>query len=427
MLKKRRLLALTLAIIMLSTFCGCKKQTVSSDDSSYIEEVIVYEEDVVSSTPSEQTETPSSQPEESKTQSTVDTPSKEDTSKEDNNNSRIPAQDALSISMYHFSLDKAKNYDSIGLTRFDEIEDIIHNGYCNNLILGVGDLQYDRITDLLIKYNVSFWISAWNYYDSQYSTIEDYLKKFSYLDKIRDNAKLWDLFLGFHYDENIWRGQSNADFLAMTKAFYEKYGKRNFPVFATGEFTGYEGNQNQINMDAANMKKINPAALKYVTDVAFDSYSVDVRDGYSNGTYIEKLGLTYPNIKDGRSYYEEYTKILLELFDHDVNVWYFPCAYTTRLWSGGTADEYYCIAHLKFFANLLKKQKNQGGIVLYTYSQFNQKEIGLSKHLIVKNKENNKQLLYPEHKKWKNYSTLFKDITTQFRNTKAPHATFNFN
>ena len=146
-----------------------------------------------------------------------------------------------------------------------------------------------------------------------------------------------------------------------------------------------------------------------------------------NGTYIEKLGLTYPNIKDGRSYYEEYTKILLELFDHDVNVWYFPCAYTTRLWSGGTADEYYCIAHLKFFANLLKKQKNQGGIVLYTYSQFNQKEIGLSKHLIVKNKENNKQLLYPEHKKWKNYSTLFKDITTQFRNTKAPHATFNFN
>lgn len=433
MLKIKRLISLFLSFLLLVTVCGCKKNAVNSDNSSFIEEIVVYEEEessteTVTSDNQASNDNVSSEPEESKPESSKVTESEDNSSKYDDVNidRTIPGQNALAITMYHFNLSKATNYDGTGFTRFDEIEDIFYNGYCNNIIIGVDSLKQQKFTDMLIKYNVSFWISAWSYFDSQYTTIEKYVDKFSYLDQIRDNKQLWDLFLGFHYDENIWRGQSNADFLTMTKAFYEKYGKRNFPVFATGEFTGYEGNQNQIDMDAANMKKINPAALKYVTDVAFDSYSVDVRDGYSNGTYIDKLNKTYPNITDGKSYYSEYTKILLALFDHDVNVWYFPCAYTTSLWSGGRADESYCVAHLKYLTNLLKQQKYQGGICLYTYLSGN-KERGLSQNLVVKTKKTNEQILFPQYGKWKIYSTVFKDITTEFRKTQAPHATFNFN
>ena len=433
MLKIKRLISLFLSFLLLVTVCGCKKNAVNSDNSSFIEEIVVYEEEessteTVTSDNQASNDNVSSEPEESKPESSKVTESEDNSSKDDDVNidKTIPGQNALAITMYHFNLSKATNYDGTGFTRFDEIEDIFYNGYCNNIIIGVDSLKQQKFTDMLIKYNVSFWISAWSYFDSQYTTIENYVNQFSYLDQIRDNKQLWDLFLGFHYDENIWRGQSNADFLTMTKAFYEKYGKRNFPVFATGEFTGYEGNQNQIDMDAANMKKINPAALKYVTDVAFDSYSVDVRDGYSNGTYIDKLNKTYPNITDGKSYYSEYTKILLALFDHDVNVWYFPCAYTTSLWSGGKADEAYCVAHLKYLANLLKQQKYQGGICLYTYQSGN-KEKGLSQNLVVKTKKTNEQILFPQYNKWKIYSTAFKDITTEFRKTQAPHAPFNFN
>ena len=338
----------------------------------------------------------------------------------------IPGQNALAITMYHFNISRTTNYDGTGHTRFEELEDIFYNGYCNNIILsGAGELEYEVLTDMLIKYNVSYWICPHAFFDSRYTTIEEYMKQFDYLEEVRKNKDLWDLFLGFHFDENIWRGQSNADFLAMTKALYEKFGKRNFPVFATGEFTGYEGNQNQINMDANNMQKVNPSALKYVTDVAFDSYSVDVREGYSNGSYINQLNSTYPNIIDGKSYYAEYTKILLDLFDHDVNVWYFPCAYRTYLWSGDYSNEFYCIAHLKYFAELLEKQEFQGGLCLYTYEQFSSNDISLKKRLVVNNKKTGEQILWPNETKWKHYSNVFKEITTKFRSTLARHAEFN--
>ena len=110
---------------------------------------------------------------------------------------------------------------------------------------------------------------------------------------------------------------------------------------------------------------------------------------------------------------------MLELLDHDVNVWFYPCAYTPNLWGGGRADEDYCLAHLNFFDELLSEQKYQGGLMLYTYTQFsNPNEIGLQSHLVVQNLEGD-VLLRPNEMKWYRYSARLGEITTKYKETKA--------
>ena len=346
----------------------------------------------------------------------------------------IKPADALGVGMYHFSLDWTYNYSKEENPRenasledkIEEFRDVVEAGYVNTIICPSSYLNNDEMWDILIKNKVSVWVSMWNFYDSSKKSYAEWAEPYEKeLDKLKTNKERWELFCGFHHEENIWRGQSNADFLEMTESLYRKYGKRNMPVFATGEFTGYEGNQNQIDMDATNMKKINPKALAYVTDTAFDSYSVDVRDGYGNGTYIAKINKTYPNVVDGKTYYSEYTKIMLDLYDHDVNVWYFPCGYTTYLWSGLRADESYCLAHLNFFKELLEEQKYQGGMFLYTYQQFsNAAELGLQSHLLV-TKNFGEIKLRPKEDKWLTYSERLKEIAAEYKETLARHATFN--
>ena len=45
MLKIKRLISLFLSFLLLVTVCGCKKNAVNSDNSSFIEEIVVYEEE----------------------------------------------------------------------------------------------------------------------------------------------------------------------------------------------------------------------------------------------------------------------------------------------------------------------------------------------------------------------------------------------
>ena len=182
----------------------------------------------------------------------------------------------------------------------------------------------------------------------------------------------------------------------------------------------------QINMDGKDMRKINPAALKYVTDTAFDSYSVDVRAGAPNGGKYTEWQNVSPDIVDGESYYREYTEAMLSLYDHDVNVWFYPCAYTTSLWGGingqSRADEEYCLAHLNFFDGLLDEQEYPGGMILYTYSQFsNPNELGMQSHLIVKYPDGSLKLR-PEEEKWEYYSFRVKSLTEYYKKTKIPLA-----
>ena len=321
------------------------------------------------------------------------------------------------VGIYHFQPHWTTNYGTSEALRMKEFEDVLKQGYFNTVIVSPAYLNNDNFWAICEKYDLSVWLSIYSFYDSSKTNINSFINE---LDKdvsiLKSNKSRWDRFYGFHHEETIWRGQSNADLLAETEALYKKYGKRNFMVFATGEFSSSEGND--IAMDVAKVKKVKPEALKYMTDVAFDSYSVDVRDGASNGNKYTEWQKVCPNIVDGKSYYTEYTKLLLKYCENDVNVWFFPCAFTYSLWGGlnglSRADEAYCIAHLEFFKELLDKQKYKGGLMLYTYQQFsNVKELGMQSKLVVTD-ENGTQLLRPNEPKWHDYSKLLKKITAEY-------------
>lgn len=171
----------------------------------------------------------------------------------------VKPADALGVGMYHFSLSWTYNYsdekdpnaDASMEDRLEELRDVIEAGYVNTIICPASYLNNDEMWDILIKNKVSVWLSMYNFYDSSKQSYGEWAEAYeTELDKLKKNKERWELFCGFHHEENIWRGQSNADFLEMTESLYRRYGKRNMPVFATGEFTGYEGNQNQIDMDA---------------------------------------------------------------------------------------------------------------------------------------------------------------------------------
>ena len=353
------------------------------------------------------------------------------TSRGENVTLNLGASDALGIGVYHFNISWTKNYGSTTEDRYREFEDVLKAGYFNTVIVSGTQMLEDRLWEICEKYKVSVWLSLYSFYNSKKTNIDSYIQNSidKYVSFVKQDPVKWELFCGFHHEENIWRGQSNADYLEVTKALYQKYGKRNFSVFATGEFTNYEGNENQIEMDAANMQKINPSALKFTTDLSFDSYAVDVRTGAPNGNKYADWRDVDPSIVDGESYYRGFTKAMLKLVEHDVNVWFFPCSYTTYLWGGVNglkfADEAYCIAHLNFFDKLLKEQKFQGGLFLYTYTQFSKDgEKGLQSHLILED-ESGKQLLQPDYtQKWEYYSSRLRDLTAEYKKTKAKHAAF---
>lgn len=332
----------------------------------------------------------------------------------------VKPAEALQIGAFHFNPKWTTNYGKDDASRMAEMDDVLSTGYFNTLQVELPYAANKEFWEVCVKNDTSVWILLYAYFDSsEGTTIEEYIAE---VDKavsvIKSNPEWWDNFCGFAFEESVWRGQTNADFLAESEALYKKYGKRNHVVLATGEFTGVEGNELQLGVTADEMKKILPNSLKYCTDVAFDSYSVDVRDGSYNGSIIASTANELPNVTDGQSYYRELTKLLVRLAGHDVNVWFYPCVYTPKLWGGGRADEDYCLAHLNFFDKLLKEQEYQGGLMLYTYTQFSDaNEIGLQSHLIVKNDAG--EQLRPLEVKWMRYSMRLAQITTEYKQTKA--------
>ncbi len=330
-----------------------------------------------------------------------------------------PAQ-ALQIGAFHFNPKWTTNYGEDEHGRMLELENVLSAGYFNTFQVELDYAANEKMWEICVENDVSVWILLYEYFNSAETTIDKYIAE---VDKavsvIKSNPQWWDNFCGFAFEESVWRGQTNADFLAESEALYKKYGKRNHVVLATGEFTGVEGNELQLGVTADKMKKILPSSFKYCTDVAFDSYGVDVRKWSYNGSVIASTAKELPNVTDGQSYYRELTKLLVRLAGHDVNVWFYPCVYTTNLWGGGRADEDYCLAHLNFFDELLSEQEYQGGLMLYTYTQFsNVNEIGLQSHLVVQNLEG-EDLLRPNEKKWYRYSTRLGEITTKYKETKA--------
>ena len=325
---------------------------------------------------------------------------------------------AVALGIYHFNPERTHHYGDSHEKRIEEFEDIMKLGYFNTVHVNPKYINDDEFWRVIIENDATVWDNCWTFFDSEKETLDEYMaKKAAYLDILKQYPERWERFAGFHFDEPIWRGQSNADFLAQTKALYETYGKRIFPVFATGEFTDNEGNSMQIKLEAKNMKKVMPEALKYVTDVAFDSYSVDVREGYGNGSYIDKMHDKKPGIVDGKTYYSELADELLRLVGHEVNLWFFPTSYTTGMWRGGRVGEGFCEGHLEYMAELIRNAKHKGGLFLYTFYQWGNKlELGLQSHIVVKNEDGSLKL-NPEQEKWWDYSEKLRKICAEFKET----------
>ncbi len=339
---------------------------------------------------------------------------------------KVKAAEALAMGVYNFHPRWTTNYSVSIQDRIQEFEDVIKTGYFNSIIVEVPYLNLDEFWRVILENDCTVWLNIYDYFDSEKISFEKWIKIYDdELKILKSHPERWERFLGVHYDEPIWRGQSNNDFNTVCGHFYNEYNLRNFIVMATGEFVNHEGN---LSLSAEEMAKIKPFALKYVTDIAFDSYGVDTRIGTnyerSLPSWQQKIS---PDIKDGRGYYRELTRQMLTLCDHEVNVWFFPTAYTCGVSShleremGKTkADEGYCIGHLEFFEELLMEQKHPAGLCLFTYYNLSEGNWGLQEHLIVKD-ENGNQKLLPDGKdeKWEEYSKVLREMCEKFRNTKT--------
>ena len=324
----------------------------------------------------------------------------------------VAVKDTVGVGAFHFSPYWTYNYGNDKAKRYEEFEDVIKSGYFNTIIVNRSVFTDAEMWDICAQYGVTVWMDMWSYYDSKSGkqTLEEYLKGIEdQLELIKPYGQWWNLFQGFHYEETVWRGQKNEDYRAVTKALYQKYGKRNFAVFALGEF---EENHKypDMTLEFANEKKImHPSSFDFLTDVSFDSYGADVRDEAPLMSSDK-----FPEIYDGKSYYRVYTDVMKNATGHDANIWYFPTAFAVKSAGITIGDEGFCLGHLNFFDNLLMEQEHRGGLMLYTYQQFDEDDYGLQSRLVLKDEEGN-QKLRPDEEKWKRYSVRLKEITEEYK------------
>ena len=310
------------------------------------------------------------------------------------------------------------------------MEDVIAAGYVNALS-SRENLKKDDFWELILKYDLTVWYSEYATYNSSKKTIDQHFKTlYDIVDNhIKPYPERWERFNGFWFDEHIWRGETNEDFRTVTKTLYQKYGKRTYAVVATGEISGIEGNEDLIGTSADEMNKMLPEAFEFVTDAAFDSYGIDVREGAPNNNIADRYKDEMPGIVDGPSYYREYAQLLLRLVGHKVNIWFLPCAYTCTI-SGGIdglkkANEDYCLAHLNFFYDELEMHEYAGGLMLYVYGLSEKSENGgtrgLKYHLVVEGDIDSAEVykLHPETKKWKKYSKRLREIVAKYNSKEV--------
>ena len=282
----------------------------------------------------------------------------------------------LEIGCYQSTMMWMENYGTDFASREREFSDLVKMGYFNVYMTHMSEYMLTE-AKYIAEAGATLWLFA-PQFNSKSQNIDKVIEETKYyVDLLKDNG-YGDIFQGFCWDEPIWHGMSNEDFATLTEALYKAFGTRNFPVFATGEFSIIEANEADIQANPNLMKKLDPAACDYVTDISFDAYSIDVRDGASNGgaskyqRWTEAVG--GKPITDGKSFYRQFKAYLLEYVGRDINYWWWPTMYEASLVGGlnglSHADEKFCIAHLNFLAEELIKDDKAGGIMLFTYSHF---------------------------------------------------------
>ncbi len=331
----------------------------------------------------------------------------------------------VEFGVYHFQPHWTTHYGTASFQRLEEFEDVIKQGYFNSFIISPQTVGNYEMWEIVKKYDLRVWLSLYSYYDSRKQTLDSYMNTVEgYYQQIAVDKERLKYFQGFIFDEPIYRGGSNADFLAATEALYKKYGKRINVVEGVDAFINWRSEKDNPDINAYDVKRGHSDAFKYVTDIGFDHYWYDIREGAQNGGEIENYAKNNKNITDAKSFYKENIRITLEATGGNKNVWVWSCAYATDIRGGLNgimrADEDYCLELLDFYDEVLRSQKHQGGLYGYTYinSTTDAEEVGLSSKLVVK--VNGEQKLLPEHKdKWVRYSNRLKELCKQYRNTEA--------
>ncbi len=313
----------------------------------------------------------------------------------------------LGMGIFHFS---SKFATHIGVSEAEilgELREVLEEGYVNLLYVAPDEKYLAGAAALAAEFDCDIWLSAQRY-NSKRQTIGMYLEPVETAIATITAAGAKDNLVGFYWDEPFLNGMTGADFLTMTKTLYEKYGLRNNPVL--GKTPIFDGT-------------ITTETLAYVTDIGWDTYSFDLTEAAKSDAnqnahlaeLSEEHGVTFTTAEE---YLRWYHNEVMSLVGRDVNVWFWPAAYTTYLWTGENADEAVVIENLKFFEKLLYEQKNPGGLILYNY--YNSTEVetekGLVNHLVVLD-EDGKQVLFPRANKWVDYSNILKAMTARFNAT----------
>lgn len=333
------------------------------------------------------------------------------------------------IGCYQLRMGALTGYGEDILSKAQEFKDAVEEGYFNSFLLAY-DQKYNVYELPIIAENGgTFWLGMGRLSTQGLETEkEKQEKRDAYAAKVKEAVDFirelgyLDLLNGVYYDEPIWTGQANEDFLAQCKINYVNFGLRNFPVFATGEFTAEEGNAGGDIPNADEMRKVNPSACKYVTDISFDSYRIDVRPGatYPQSTYDrwEKNTGNVHECSTGLDYYTAHRKWLIKYIGHPANFYHYPTAYGVTNIQGGLtsiADEGFCTGHLEGLAKDVLSDKAGGGLMLYTWPTSSTNN--LSSRLPIKDK-NGYYTMYPDVEKWYTYSKALKNVCKKFSATK---------
>lgn len=280
---------------------------------------------------------------------------------------------------------------------FKEVETIIEDGYIDSLYIHhVKEEDPDTIKrlrgvlKLCLKHNITCWLYCHPFHSNE-EPIEDYFARVERtVEEIKSIDGAWDIFSGFYWDEPFLNKQTNQDFHDITKGLYEKYGKRLYTCFSSNMLC-------RGIADVCNIPKEReipePWAVKYLTDAGWDNYAYDIRESVKgNKGQAERLnqlsegaGETFVTADD---FYQFVQRKLVELFDHPINMWMYPCAYNAGSYSYLPVNEDYCVSQVDYFEKFLDETSEKyahqttAGMCMFTYNS--RIFIGLVKHLPIK-------------------------------------------
>lgn len=347
----------------------------------------------------------------------VNRPSNNNSSKEEDTSSVSSSESVkiyenpsnLGLMCYSLSMRSTTAMGQEKVKRKKYFQSIVDQGYFNQYLLRHDGDLLDNM-QIIAESGGSFWFQIGaSSKTAKPAYLLDHLRDLERMvNKVRDAGYI-NLLNGFFYDEPFLGNSTltNQEFADITKAIYQKFGLRMFAVFSTYEFTGVESNST-VNPDK-KIGVVNSVGLKYLTDVGFDAYSTDVREGAFNGgaaKFAEWQANCSKDIVDGKTFYTEHRKLLQKKSGHPINFWHFPCAWTEQPWgslTSGLTDEDYWVAHLDFMAQDLLSQQYPGGLCIYTFRRVDaDTNEAFERHMDLKN-EVGGWAVYDEVPKYENY------------------------